>query len=332
MKSSKKRLIVATSLVAGICVFAGAVFANYSASNGYSVYKKALINMIGLQNYTLEVSGSASIDGEVFSSGVSRELYAAEGDVNLNQSSTTYDVMGGEYGDEMYFQDGVRYQIWRNSEGVHTSIYDGNDDYYTRRDPVDFSTLAGGMTGDEDTDSRMIRFMELLADTLVGDIKNNFVYLSGDENSSKYQLQLDSVQIPELFNAGLSAMFSAGNADMEEYADDETYYQQNPMVLLGRDPIVKSVKSIFDVDKNGLLTNNVLSIELEGTDQNGVKHTVSFEAEINLSDVGTTQPQRIDPETLENIEYRESVDRRQQEVTIETTADGATYVITESEE
>ena len=43
---------------------------------------------------------------------------------------------------------------------------------------------------------------------MIGDLKNNIIYVSGDDNSSTYEMNLDAIQIPEVANAGLSAMFS----------------------------------------------------------------------------------------------------------------------------
>ena len=44
----------------------------------------------------------------------------------------------------------------------------------------------------------MVNFVELIGDTMIGDLKNNIIYVSGDDNSSTYEMNLDAIQIPEV--------------------------------------------------------------------------------------------------------------------------------------
>lgn len=72
----------------------------------------------------------------------------------------------------------------------------------------------------------MVNFVELIADTMIGDLKNNIIYVSGDDNSSTYEMNLDAIQIPEVANAGLSAMFSGNIANSDDDSDPYILLEQ----------------------------------------------------------------------------------------------------------
>lgn len=148
--------------------------------------------------------------------------------------------------------------------------------------------------GDSDEDDRetvdkIVRFVELIGDTVVGDLKNNIVYVSGDDNSSTYEISLDAMQIPEFVNAGMSAMFSS----MKQYADES----DDPFMMFGTDPIVKNASLKFTVDKEGRLTDAAAAAAMSGEG-----HELGMEMSLKMSDYGTTQPQRLDVSTLPNVE------------------------------
>ena len=140
----------------------------------------------------------------------------------------------------------------------------------------------------------MVNFVELIGDTLIGDLKNNIIYVSGDDNSSTYEMNLDAIQIPEVANAGLSVMF---NPTGDAYDDSEPY------TLLGTDPIVKNVSVKFTVDNEGRFTNLNAEASMIGNDSNGEKHEAAISITLDMSDYGTTKPERVDISTLPNVEY-----------------------------
>ena len=156
-------------------------------------------------------------------------------------------------------------------------------------------------TEDANEDKRnqkMVNFVELIADTMIGDLKNNIIYVSGDDNSSTYEMNLDAIQIPEVANAGLSAMFSENIADSDDDSD--------PYILLGTDPIVKNVSVKFTVDNEGRFTNLNAEASMVGNDSNGEKHEATVNITLDMSDYGTTKPERVDISTLPNVEYSDN--------------------------
>lgn len=282
MKAAKKKLTMAIGMAVGVTVLAGAAFASYNTSNGYEVGKSAVKGLMSNENYTANLEIKMSVDGNEIAKTVITELYDRNGDVKLNkteknESNTSY-IANSEY--SSYYQDGSYITTSNYSDDeVHTSIYTG--DIYMGRGSFDMADTMDEK--DKETSDKIIHFTELVCDTMIGDLKNNIVYVSGDDNSSTYELSLDAVQIPEVVNAGLSAMFSSMNR----------YDTRDPYMILGTSPIVKSAFLKFTVDEQGRLTNGTANITMCG---NG--HEAAIDVAGTISDYGTTKPQRIDVSTL----------------------------------
>ena len=71
--------------------------------------------------------------------------------------------------------------------------------------------------------NRMVNFMEIAADTVMGDLKNNFVQLGKDGDKTQYQIEISKDQVPSLVNAGLSLFAYSMTAD--EGTDWGVYYE-----------------------------------------------------------------------------------------------------------
>lgn len=90
-------------------------------------------------------------------------------------------------------------------------------------------------------------------------------------------------------------MFSENIADSDDDSD--------PYTLLGTDPIVKNVSVKFTVDNEGRFTNLNAEASMVGNDSNGEKHEATVNITLDMSDYGTTKPERVDISTLPNVEY-----------------------------
>lgn len=280
----KTKLTATIALALGVTIFAGAALANYSTASGYDTFKTAAKGLLKNENYTMNAKLSFSLDGEEKAGDEITELYDRDGDVKLNRieknSSTAY---------KCYSQDNTYVSIYEQNGEQHTTVYD-NAAEYMGRGALDSMTDVND--DDKKTADKIIRFAELAADTFVGDLKNNIVYVSGDDNGAEYEMNLDSVQIPELVNAGLSAMFSAVNTSNRDFDEED----RDPFLALGTDPIVKNASLKFAVDNEGRFTHVLAVISAVG---NGHEGAVSIE--LNLSDYGTTKPERVDINSLSNI-------------------------------
>ena len=286
MTAKKKKLTMIIGMAVGITVFTSAALAGYNTSNGYEVGKTAMKGLLNNENYTANTEFKMSIDGAEFEKSTMTELYDRNGDVSMNRMETStsdasYVDIGREY--KAYFQDGSYISTYYSDGEAHTSIYKGD----TNMGIGAFDELNEMNDGDKETTSKVVRFVELACDTFVGDLKNNVVYVSGDDDSATYEISLDAIQIPELVNAGLSAMFSSMNQ----------YDNEDPYMVLGTDPIVKSAYLKFTVDNEGRLTNGAANITMSGSG-----HEAAVDVTLTMSDYGTTVPQRVDISTLPNVE------------------------------
>lgn len=294
MTGKKRKLIALTSLVTGICIFTAAAVANLATADGYTVYKNAILGLMnGVDNYTMRMELVSYVDDAEYTRDTTYEMYSAAGDANLYSENKYYDEGSPDADSESicYMQDETEIRVYIDETGdANFSVYGDEHSeqgfYYPEYD----STFGHGIGLDDEERPKVFRFIELLADTLVGDLKNNFVYVAGDENGKKYAITLDGMQVPELVNAGLSVMFSAVNAD--SHVDD-------PILLLGKEPVVRYGSLVFSVDNEGRLTQNDFYLELVGRDEKGKEHTAVLELSLELSDYGTTVPKKTNPDTLE---------------------------------
>lgn len=300
MNIKKKRMTIITCIVTGTCILAGSAFANYSTSNGYGVYKDALKKLIGTDNYTMGMNVKISAGGQDFDAVSVVEKYDADGEVTSSrtESSTNFDGTVSEY--KTVTKNNINYNFNSHDESGNWSSYKsyGNSAMFAVADE------------DKETVDKVTKFVELLTDTVVGDLKNNFVYISDTENGgAKYSIALDSIQIPELINAGISALCSVNRTSgSEEYMNDISY--TNPDYYFYNDTSVKSVKCDFEVDSQGRLVNNNIVVEFESLGTDSEKHSLVVNMNLNMSDYGTTVPDDLpsDAKVLSIDDYYEAQD------------------------
>lgn len=273
---------MAVGMVLGVTVLAGAALASYNTSNGYEVGKNALKGLLENENYTSEFNMKFTLDGEKYEAVSSTELHDRDSDVSYN-STVTY-----ENGNKnvVYIQDDILIDTDYVDGSTSTGVY-----YDTIYRSADFDMISDATEEDRERINKIIRFVELVADTMVGDLKNNIVYVTGDDNFSTYEINLDAIQIPEYVNAGLSAMFSSMS------------YNDEPFLVFGDDPIVSNASLKFTVDNEGRVTDGVASATMVGYDENNEKHSATADISLKMYDYGTTVPQRVDIDTLENVKY-----------------------------
>lgn len=288
----RTKLTATIGLALGVTIFAGAALANYNTANGYDTFKTAAKGLLSNENYTMNASFKLSIDGKTVGSECT-ELYDRNGDVKLNSFETSAYFDEDTSTVKRYSQDSDYIYVYDNeNRGQEATVYQNASESMANGVLDSMSTVKN--EDDKKTVNKIVHFVELAADTFVGDLKNNIVYVSGDDNSSTYEMNLESVQIPELVNAGLSALFSEINTSNREFDEDN----RDPFYILGTDPIVKNVSLKFTVDNEGRFTNCLAISTMAG---NG--HEASVSAEMTISDYGTTKPERVDISTLKDVEY-----------------------------
>ena len=207
---------VMTCLVAGVCVLAVSAVAAFGSVNGYGNYKTA-VKTLALETDNVSASGTYTMtyDGQT----------VMKGEVDLacdgaNQSSHT----------ALYSGDGTQgNESWDTTlNGVNTWFNSDEDHYYTaqaKRVKSGHGLLDVG--GDDEFAQRVVTLMEMGADTVMGDLKNNVVEIDVKDGIYTYQLDISNSQVPPLVNAALSVMAYAVTDSMNNtsYVDFEDWQQ-----------------------------------------------------------------------------------------------------------
>lgn len=211
----KKRNRVTICLAAGVLVLAVSAAAAFGSANGYAAYKDALLSLaLEEENFTAKGSLSVKMDSaEVVAADLA---YAQDG---VNRSSR----MTGHQGSTTYDQ----YNTTLN--GVNTWFNGDSQLYYEAQVSREATTLLSYDKNDE-MSSRLVNFLSIAADTVMGDLKNNFVQIGSQDGKDLYQVAISGSQVPSLVNAGLSlvAYECAGGGD----AYDNVCYENDTKTRL----------------------------------------------------------------------------------------------------
>lgn len=175
-------------MLVGVMILAVSATAAFGSVNGYAKYKTAVMALaMEEENFTANAHMTMTLDGEtLLDSNLEGKLAAPNYAVRntFTQNGQTYD------------------EYYGTVDGTYTRYYNDND-YYSHTGDSGWTNLIGYEGGDEMSD-RLITFLELAADTVMGDLKNNFVEVGSEGDSTLYQVNISDSQVPALVNAGLS--------------------------------------------------------------------------------------------------------------------------------
>lgn len=187
----KKRNRITVCLVAGVLILAVSAGAAFGSVNGYSTYKEAVKALaLKTDNVTMQGSMKATLDG--------KEFVSMTGEMAIDGKNKSSHVISSEFGGQK------------------------NESYDNDQTAEDSNNLLG-VSADDEMSKRMVNFMEIAADTVMGDLKNNFVQLGKDGDKTQYQIEISKDQVPSLVNAGLSLFAYSVAAD--EGSDWGVYYE-----------------------------------------------------------------------------------------------------------
>lgn len=290
----KKKNAAAVCAALGVCVLTSAAFASYQTANGYDSLKKSIISTFDYTNCT--VTGTMAMTFDDIE--LVKASYLHEADLpnrmTHDRTESSSDVDGDTaYTSESYEDGSYVYYSYTNIDGEKDGFT--RHEYYSG-EPA--SNLLGVSDDDRGTFDKVVRFMELAADTVVGDLRNNFVCTDETDDHTSYSITLDSVQIPEIVNAGLSMVFSVsasdstyitvdenGNEITKEYDENDGQYYINQ---LGTDPTVETLTLNFTVNNDGTYRDGDAVIVFKGQDANGSEHRLTVSVDVAFSNVGTT--------------------------------------------
>ena len=210
----KKRNRITVCLVAGVLILAVSAGAAFGSVNGYSTYKEAVKALaLKTDNVTMQGSMKATLDG--------KEFVSMTGEMAIDGKNKSSHVISSEFGgqkNESYDTTIGNTETWFNADSKYYREYTYDNDQTAE----DRNNLLG-VSADDEMSKRMVNFMEIAADTVMGDLKNNFVQLGKDGDKTQYQIEISKDQVPSLVNAGLSLFAYSVAAD--EGSDWGVYYE-----------------------------------------------------------------------------------------------------------
>ncbi|WP_407309554.1 hypothetical protein [Desulfosporosinus sp. SB140] len=277
---NKKTIAMATSLAIGGSLLFGAVFANASQLSGYEAYKNAIKDTKKLQNETIDFKASIADN--------SSSLVNVSSNVKLNESAdamsniTTVKSGNTTQTYSSYEQDGKN--ITKNSN---------SDQYLVREDRHKNSSAVK-----ESQNPIVEKSMEVVVDTLVGSMQSDVATTDGADGTKTVAININQNDVTPLVNALTSLAFTAEN-HRGSYHNDNT--DQNNMKdlkdvipLLQSDINVVSVTSTGTINKDDIVTSQSATIVVSGKDAQGTQHELTFTIDLNLSNINSTTPDKID--------------------------------------
>lgn len=180
-------------LVVAIVVLGSAVTVAAFMGSPYEILKKAALDAVTYRNATVEGNITMTFDGAVVES--SKMLYVQGDEAFLNYNfDKDGNITGFDYSDSG-LKVATGYLAEDGAQWYFGNVNSSDDGYRGGRGGL-------SMLSSEDRNSPKMRFMELVLDALVGDLKNN-ITMSSEDNIRLISGTLTESQVPELVKAGI---------------------------------------------------------------------------------------------------------------------------------
>ena len=159
----KKRNRITVCLVAGVLILAVSAGAAFGSVSGYSTYKEAVKALaLKTDNVTMQGSMKATLDG--------KEFVSMTGEMAIDGKNKSSHVISSEFGgqkEERYDTIIGNTDTWFNADSkyYHEYTYDNDQTAEDRNNLL-------GVSADDEMSKRMVNFMEIAADTVMGDLEN----------------------------------------------------------------------------------------------------------------------------------------------------------------
>lgn len=275
LRMNKKRLrTMAVSAVTGCILLSLSVTTFANTGSGYTDYKAAVEATMLAKNATVAAQYEVTDKGAIILTGSSTQK------LNNNDKSSKTSIT----------VDGI-------TKAFETSAVNGNS--ITKADGKYFSTNKSANKPERaqkmniSASSNTVKLAEMLVDTLVGDVKNQFV-----ENGQTISVNLEGAQIPELVRLALSTAVENSNHTGEFKNNGKQGPGESMKPMMDNMPKltnidVKSISMTATVDGT-TLKDNEFTVAVTGTDVNGVSHELVVKLNAKITDVGNTKIDAID--------------------------------------
>ena len=274
---SKKIVTMVTSLALGGTLLLATGFVNAAQISGYDAYKSAIVNTKNLKSETANMKVSVT-DGNTnlvdLSSNVKLNL-------NSNAMSSVITTTKGatSQSSNMYLQDGKSISKDSNSAEYLVRTNDLNPN---KMNKVQNPTVE--------------KSMEVVVDTLVGNMNNNVTTTSNTDGTKNIAINLKENEVTPLVGALTQIAFIQGTKtkNISDSSKAESDGLKNVLPQLQSEIKVESVNSTGNISKDNIITNQTAKIVIVGKDAQGKQHEITFNIDMNLSNINNTTPDKVD--------------------------------------
>lgn len=278
MKFSKKT-VMAISFMVGTLMFATTAFAEVSSKSGYEQAKDALKYSADsfsnkLQSYTINSSTVIKDNGSIISEidKVNKYDFSKHAEENTGTVIEANKPKTNNY----YYAD------------KNTIIdYDNKKDDYNvtnYKKPNDFTMVRNPFKEKQEQD------LEKIGDAIVGNLKDSVVVNPKADGTKELSGSISESQIPAIANALVSyEVKSRYSRNDNGNNNDQSIFPSNIS-----DVYVKSANEDMILNKDGLIQNASVSVEISYKDDKGTAHNLTYEALIKVSDINATKVNKLD--------------------------------------
>lgn len=273
---NKKLIAMTTSLVVGGSLLLGTAYANASQLSGYEAFKASIKDTKNLKNETADLKVSVYDNGS--------DLMDMSSNVKINSSAnamsqvTTAKTSAGSQTFSTYRQDGKN--ISKDSSSDVYTVVENNHKNFKKKDKAENPEVQ--------------KSMEVVIDTLVGNMKDKVTVTDNGDGTKKSSISLNENEVTPLVNALTSmAVARDNNEQMNNDKKAEFANLKNVIPQLQGDIKVKSVEVNGDINKDNTIKDEVAKIVISGTDAQGKAHEITVNVNLNLSNINSTTPDTV---------------------------------------
>ena len=269
MKNKRFKTMAVTAL-AGCLLLTMSLTAFASSGSGYESYKGAVKSTIFAKNATVNAQFEVKDNGSIILTGDSNikldnENCSSKTNLTVNKTSKVLET-SKDNGTIIKNTDGKYYITKKGSEQPN------------KNEKENFSAS-----------SSTVKLAEMVADTLAGDVKNQFV-----KDGQTINVNLTGAQIPELARLALSAAVeNTGRIGDKHQGNDASLKSLMDKLPKLSNIDIKSIDMTATVDGN-ILKSNKVTVVITGVDANGVAHELSVMLNGEITNVGSTKIDTID--------------------------------------
>lgn len=294
----KKVMMVGAGLALGSALVVTSAFAGIGGAQGYEAYKTAIKNAAAYGSATHQVELSVRDNGS--------EL------LNVN-ATVKEDKAAGLASGNAAIQSGAESQTFEFYDRDGQSVFKaGGSDTYN----VVGESGKRGKDGEEWDHGPGSQEMENIVDALVGNLKTKVNLSDAPGGGQKVDVTLSGTQIPSAVNVIGSIIVKEALSGKHAQEDlDDPDFGANALGLdlkqiaahfpkLSQDVNIDEISLHASIDGNGTLADQTVEFTISGKDASGGAHEVVIEADMTLSNLGSTTPDTVDltGKNVRNIE------------------------------